>query len=1005
MSERQDFIALDWVAGEIGETLKQASQALEAYVANRDDVTKLKFCLTHIHQVHGTLQMVEFFGAALLAEEMESLAQDLSQGLIHNSHIDDALQVLQNAIVQLPIYLKKVKQNRHGLPATLLPVLNDLRAVRGESLLSETVLFSPDIKTAVANIADTERTVSGAELTEIAHKLRQMFQIALLGLIRGKETKKNLNYLAKVCARLAKLTDGFQQQALWRVCIAVLEGMLNNSIDASVAVKILLRQVDRQIKIFVDQGDAALELAPPEDLLKNLLYYVARSKATSRFISEIKEEYLLDTSLLGSDELGDEALATPDGSTMHSVVEALIQELQITKTAFVDAGKNLSELADVLPLFKRVSDTMAILGLGGALKQFQEPYSRLAKILATQYEISQQDIDEITNQLSQVETELNPAGIIADQNESDLFNDSEEAQAHLDRAFDSVVQESRTSLDLAKEAIIEFVATQWNHECLSDLPGMLAEIRGSLKMVPLTKAADILLSCENYVTQTLLADSTIPEWQMLDTLADAITSVDYYLERLVDDNGAEGDAILEVAAESVAELGFPIANQNTAAEPAQNEGSLVEEADSLEDIPNTDSEFVGQEDVDGNEPPTLADVIPHPASSNLQGEPLTSPEPDAAAFSDVNLEEGESNPEQEDVEPFDPEIVEIFIEEAGEVIEAVNDNLPKWQNNVDDSDLGAEVRRAFHTLKGSGRMVGAEDIGAFAWSIENMLNRVQDGSMQMDSNRFELVGEAIAMVPTLVSAFERQESIDKAPQLAIIARADSLSNEQNPIVENEEPEDINDLANIPIITDVQSGDDSNDNSSDIDDALDPELLEIFASETANHGHVLDTYIAHCRELAGPADLTDELQRALHTLKGSANMAGITPVANIVTPLEYVVKELRASQLKVDPPLVALLERGSLFIKAGIEQLAVSPLEVLPGTDEYTDELLTLFNDRIAHINDEVEDGGIAPETLNLFLTESLDLITEMSGKLVLWQQEGNNAEDAQGLEQLTVRLV
>lgn len=996
MSERQDFIALDWVAGEIGETLKQASQALEAYVANRDDIPKLKFCLTHIHQVHGTLQMVEFFGAALLAEEMESLAQDLSQGVIHNSHVDDALHVLQNAIVQLPIYLKKVKQNRHGLPATLLPVLNDLRAVRGESLLSETVLFSPDIKTAVANNIDAERTVSGAELAEVAQKLRQMFQIALLGLIRGKETKKNLNYLAKVCARLVKLTNGFQQQALWRVCIAVLEGMLNNSIDASVAVKILLRQVDRQIKIFVDQGDAALEHAPPEDLLKNLLYYVARSKATSRFISEIKAEYLLDSSLLGSDELGDEALATPDGSTMHSVVEALVQELQATKTAFVDAGSNLSELADVLPLFKRVSDTMAILGLGGALKQFQEPYSRLAKILATQYEISQQDIDDITDQLSEVEKELNPAGIVAEQAESDLFNDSEEAQAHLDRAFDSVVQESRTSLDLAKEAIIEFVATQWNHECLSDLPGMLSEIRGSLKMVPLTKAADILLSCEDYVTKTLLADSTIPEWQMLDTLADAITSVDYYLERLADDNSAEGDAILEVAAESVAELGYPIAIQN-------NEAELAGDVESAE--PAAKDSFDAN---DITEPPTLADVIPHPASNK---ESLTqNVESDISpTINDTIVDAGDDFSEQDEAEPVDAEIVEIFIEEAGEVIETVKEYLPKWQGSVDDGELGAEVRRAFHTLKGSGRMVGAEDIGEFAWSIENMLNRVQDGSMQMDANRFELVNEAIEIVPSLISAFESREVIDKAPQLAIIARADSLSKEQNPAIEDDRSEHADDLDVIPTITDVQSNDESNNESNDGDgglgEELDSELLEIFASETANHGYVLDSYIAHCRELAGPADLTDELQRALHTLKGSANMAGITPVATIVTPLEYVVKELRASQLKVDEPLVALLERGSLFIKAGIEQLAISPLEVLPGTEDYVDELLALFNDRIAHINDEVEDGGIAPETLNLFLTESLDLITEMSGKLVLWQQEGNGSEDAKHLEQLMSRFV
>ena len=73
MGENRNYAALDWVIGEIGETLTQARQALEAYVEDQNDSTRIRFCLTHIHQVHGSLQMVEFFGAALLAEEMENL--------------------------------------------------------------------------------------------------------------------------------------------------------------------------------------------------------------------------------------------------------------------------------------------------------------------------------------------------------------------------------------------------------------------------------------------------------------------------------------------------------------------------------------------------------------------------------------------------------------------------------------------------------------------------------------------------------------------------------------------------------------------------------------------------------------------------------------------------------------------------------------------------------------------------------------------------------------------
>ncbi len=80
MSEPRNFMALDWVKGEIEETLYRAREALEAFADAPDDPTLARQCLTGLHQVHGTLQMVELTGAATLAGEMEALAQALMNG-------------------------------------------------------------------------------------------------------------------------------------------------------------------------------------------------------------------------------------------------------------------------------------------------------------------------------------------------------------------------------------------------------------------------------------------------------------------------------------------------------------------------------------------------------------------------------------------------------------------------------------------------------------------------------------------------------------------------------------------------------------------------------------------------------------------------------------------------------------------------------------------------------------------------------------------------------------
>ena len=76
--------------------------------------------------------MVEFFGAALLAEEMEQLAQALLENRVNN--LAESLEVMMQAILQLPLYLDRIQTARRDLPMVVLPLLNDLRAARGEKL-------------------------------------------------------------------------------------------------------------------------------------------------------------------------------------------------------------------------------------------------------------------------------------------------------------------------------------------------------------------------------------------------------------------------------------------------------------------------------------------------------------------------------------------------------------------------------------------------------------------------------------------------------------------------------------------------------------------------------------------------------------------------------------------------------------------------------------------------------------------------------------------------------
>ena len=131
MSDQHDYVALEWLKGEIADTLKQARQALDAFDEPMHAAQSIAECLDCIHQVHGSLQMVEFYGAALLAEETEALALAVQQGRVVD--LPEALQLLRQALGQMPLYLDRVHSARCDLPLVVLPLLNDLRSARGES--------------------------------------------------------------------------------------------------------------------------------------------------------------------------------------------------------------------------------------------------------------------------------------------------------------------------------------------------------------------------------------------------------------------------------------------------------------------------------------------------------------------------------------------------------------------------------------------------------------------------------------------------------------------------------------------------------------------------------------------------------------------------------------------------------------------------------------------------------------------------------------------------------
>src|SRR5690606_24770312 len=276
LSEDIDFTTLTWVKSELDETLKQARHALEAYVEDPADASQMRFCATYLHQVQGTLRMVELYGAAMVTEEMEQLATALLENEVGER--DEAYTVLMRGIVQLPDYLERLQSGHRDIPIVLLPLLNELRSARGEKGLSESVLFTPDLGRALpASASGPAKAMPELELRQLAEQLRGQFQLALLNWFRGQDADNNVTRMTQVCDRRVAVTQQEEARRLFWVAAGVLEALRAKAFEPSAQLKRTIGKVEREIKRLADGGENSFRVDPPRELTRSLLYFVAHA--------------------------------------------------------------------------------------------------------------------------------------------------------------------------------------------------------------------------------------------------------------------------------------------------------------------------------------------------------------------------------------------------------------------------------------------------------------------------------------------------------------------------------------------------------------------------------------------------------------------------------------------------------------------------------------------------------------------------------------------------------
>ncbi|SOT97465.1 PilL protein [Xanthomonas arboricola pv. fragariae] len=973
LRDAMSHAALGWVKPELDETLRQARNEIEYFAEEPSDTSRMRFCAGYLHQVQGTLRMVELYAPAMVAEELELLAQAVQVGEVADR--DEACAMLMRGTVLLPDYLERLQNGHRDIPIVLLPLLNEIRATRGQPGLSESVLFAFDPQAGVATEAELDHargSLSGRN-RELLDTVGNAVKEELL------RVKDALDLHLRTGGEIADL----QTQVKDLGSVADTLGMMGLGVARNVVVQqrdALARVVDGQVQM--DEG-VLLDIA-------GALLYVDAS---------------LDDQVasLGADVGdGNEASNSATSSEVRRTVDVLAQEAIANFgaarehfVAFIETNWDHARLTDVPHLLGEVGGALRILELPQAA-DYLEGVRRYVdlELIGKQRVPSGRQLDTLADAMASLEYYLEalrerrpgreeilditrnsletlrywplPSG-----QPSDLPVGADQPGSVAEPLAASLAQQAAAPALAANDAA-PTPSLEWANETVLEVPFAASVVHDTGAAATDTVfsfdpvAAEETVSGQAHVPFTVapldLSDDGAQapgDWQLETTehAAPIATSV-------FDPVSAEQDGSVSADAAQVSyTVDLSALEQDDSATPAVAEPAplQIEQIELPGDADQTEAplDFIAQAQTgraqtsieDAFSPPPRPPVAPQELDDPFvesAPEPQPAPADDAAEQSaprvqqavvsefeldaastaflaqldvaaaqfdvqrpqvqqatDAESQTAKAAPEPAVSEPaqasadvgifggfgdsdIDDDIRDVFLEEFDEELVNLGQLLPVWRAAPHSQDNLRPIRRVFHTLKGSGRLVGAQVLGEFSWKIESMLNRVLDNSRPASPAVVAMVELAYEVLPQFNAALRDQGRISAdLPDIQAVAERVAAGEEVYYVAAPATPVAA-DVAFIPAAAGVFAA------TGGTPASVDSVLREILEAEVATHLETVNAWLQ--ANQAEPQLASEELLRAVHTMSGAFAMTDVPEITLVTTPAESYVKRLLAASL-------------------------------------------------------------------------------------------------------------
>lgn len=890
-----DIGPLTWVKGEIDLALDRAGDLLRN--AGDGDKTVIGQAAAQLHQAHGALAIVGLEGITQYSEALEHLFAAIESG--ETEYTAEVAEALEQGLFTIRHYLDDLVAGNPDQPLKLYPHYCTLLTLRGQPTPPESDLFYPDLSLRPPK-RDNE-PAAPADLTRHLKTARMDYQRGLLKWLRG-----NTDGLADMRTALGQIESTQSQPAkrtLWWASLGLIDALREAGVTADNSqLRKLNARLDVQIRKLIEGSNTIAER-----LLRDVLYQVAVAPAGTEHLECVRAAFQLDQQLPPRQDAGDDESKRP--------IVAQLRDL--LGNAKDDWNRFSSGTAAALPRFHQRIDESCVLAVQLGHEGFTSLVNGISDIAETlrkdPLRHNEQVAIEIATALLLAESGMSsyptlgadfPAQVEATVARLGALNRGEsldelalpqlddiarKAQERLLMA--QVVREITANLATIEQALDAFFRNPAQKEGLSALRKPLDQVAGALAVLGQESAASLLHECDLKI-RTFESAAEVRQ-EDFEEVASKLSALGFFVEQLRH-GPADLEAILNPRSalaeeDETIEASLDINKRLTqtligALREKPEDSDIRDELKQQLETLREDAQLIADEGLEQQLNTAIAaldDNAGTPVIEEAIATLVETPEVIAPSEETMRLANASS-------EVFDAELLSIFLEEANEVLATLADTLPIAERDPHDFEALTTIRRSFHTLKGSGRMVGLNELGETAWAIEQVMNHWLQQEADGTPALMQMLEEAQSVFAAWVARLE-QSDVSAPDTAALIARCQRLlSGEAEELTDPPVDEITEDAPELAAAVEESGG------AKVIDFPSAPAMIEI--GPLSLTPMLFDTYTGEARshvdalqeEFAALDGMPSEpLIRAAHTLAGISATVGILPVHTLVGALEDV----------------------------------------------------------------------------------------------------------------------